>query len=59
LPSYRIADAQRPRNVPQRFGAQRGGTDPNQRRAQRDRVIASLLAVPGKGGRANGLSKGP
>jgi hypothetical protein len=50
MPSYRIADAQRPRNVPPRFAAQRGGHgDPEMRRRQRERVIASLLAVPGKG----------
>ena len=50
MPSYRIADAQRPRNVPQRFDHQRGGPgDPDMRRRQRERVIASLLAVPGKG----------
>ena len=59
MPSYRIADAQRPRNLPQRFGPHRGGADPNERRKQRDRVIASLLAVPGKGPRGNGLSKAP
>ena len=53
MPSYRIADAQRPRNLPQRFGPHRGGPDPDARRRQRDRVIASLLAVPGKGTAAN------
>jgi hypothetical protein len=52
MPSYRIADAQRPRNVPQRYGQGRGGPDPDQRRRQRERVIASLLAVPGKGAHA-------
>jgi hypothetical protein len=55
MPSYRIADAQRPRGVPQRYGPGRfGGSDPDQRRRQRERVIASLLAVPGKGPRAGG-----
>ena len=56
MPSYRIADAQRPRNVPPRFAPQRGGNDPDMRRRQRDRVIASLLAVPGKG---TGATKRP
>jgi hypothetical protein len=56
MPSYRIADAQRPRNVPPRFAPQRGGNDPDIRRRQRDRVIASLLAVPGKG---TGATKRP
>jgi hypothetical protein len=51
MPSYRIADAQRPRGVPPRYGPGRlAGSDPDQRRRQRERVIASLLAVPGKGG---------
>ena len=52
MPSYRIADAQRPRTVPPRFGPHNGGPTPDARRRQRDRVIASLLAVPGKSGRA-------
>ena len=56
MPSYRIADAQRPRNVPPRFGPHRGGPDPEMRRRQRERVIASLLAVPGKG---TGATKRP
>ena len=53
MPSYRIADAQRPRNLPPRHGQGRfSGPDPEMRRRQRERVIASLLAVPGKGTRS-------
>ena len=54
MPSYRIADAKRPQSVPQRYEGARSGVDPDQRRRQRERVIASLLACPGKDGRVSG-----
>ena len=54
MPSYRIADAQRPQSVPQRYEAARFDPDVEARRRQRERVIASLLAVPGKDNRLNG-----
>ena len=54
MPSYRIADAKRPQSPPQRYQAVRFGPDPEQRSRQRERVIASLLACPGKDARVNG-----
>lgn len=51
VPSYRRADEKRPHALPQRYEAIRFGPDPEQRRRQRERVIASLLACPGKDGR--------
>jgi hypothetical protein len=54
VPSYRIADAKRPESLPPRYEAIRFGPDPEQRRRQRERVIASLLACPGKDSRVSG-----
>ena len=52
MPSYRIADAQRPLSTTPRHASVRAvGPDPEERRRQRERVIASLLAVPGRGDR--------
>ena len=54
MPSFRIADAQRPQSAPARF-TPRLMAELDARRRQRERVIASLLACPGKGDRANGI----
>ena len=55
MPSHRIADAQRPRPIPERVGQTRlTSPDADVRRRQREWVIASLLACPGKDGRVDG-----